>query len=125
MINGDFQDRVWEWLVACLGRKIADSIPHRNHRFLEEALELVQSLGLQKHEVIRLVDYVYSRPAGELRQETGGVMTTLAALCKANGIDMMQMGEDELKRMWVRMETIRAKQVEKPQIVDGVLEESQ
>lgn len=108
------QTRVKEWLLACFGIEIASDRVERNHRFLEEALELVQSLGCTASEAHQLVDYVFGRPVGEPHQETGGVMVTLAALCLANDLDMAEAGEVELARIWTKVEQIRAKQAAKP-----------
>lgn len=109
-----FQQRVQPWLLACFGAEIAADRAERNHRFLEESLELVQSCGCTAIEAHQLVDYVYGRPVGEPAQETGGVMVTLAALCLANSLDMHQAGETELARIWTKVEAIRAKQAAKP-----------
>ncbi len=51
---------------------------------------------------------------GEKRQEVGGVMVTLAALCSAQEISMDQADETELHRIWGKQEAIRAKQAAKP-----------
>lgn len=109
-----FQQRVQPWMMTCFGAEIAADRIERNHRFLEEALELVQSCGCTANEAHQLVDYVYGRPVGEPVQEVGGVMVTLAALCLANGLDMHQAGEAELARIWTKVEAIRAKQAAKP-----------
>lgn len=109
-----FQQRVQPWLMACFGEIIAGDRAERNHRFLEEALELVQSCGCTSHEAHQLVDYVYGRDVGDPPQEVGGVMVTLAALCLANGLDMHANGETELARIWTKVEAIRAKQAAKP-----------
>jgi NTP pyrophosphatase (non-canonical NTP hydrolase) len=109
-----FQNRVLPWLLSCFGEEIANDKTERNHRFLEEALELVQSTGCTKSEAHQLVDYVFGRPTGETEQETGGVMVTLAALCLANQIDMHAAGEVELSRIWTKIEKIRTKQAAKP-----------
>lgn len=109
-----YQSRVKPWLDACFGPEIAGDKTERNHRFLEEALELVQSGGCTASEAHQLVDYVYGRPVGEMGQEIGGVMNTLAALCLANGFDMHDAGEVELARVWTKVEKIRAKQAAKP-----------
>jgi hypothetical protein len=109
-----FQDRVHPWLLVCFGEEIANDKVERNHRFLEEALELVQSTGCTQSEAHQLVDYVFARPVGEPEQETGGVMVTLAALCLAHQIDMDAAGETELARIWASIEKIRAKQAAKP-----------
>lgn len=114
--NGPFQDRVRPWLLACFGEMIAGDREERNHRFLEEALELVQSLGCTASEAHQLADYVFGRPVGEPMQEVGGAMVTLAALCLANGLDMHAAGEIELARINAPgvLLKIRAKQAAKP-----------
>ncbi len=114
LIEAPFQRRVEPWLLACFGEMIAGDREERNHRFLEEALELVQACGCTASEAHQLVDYVFGREIGERRQEVGGVMVTLAALCLANDIDMHDAGEVELARIWTKVEAIRAKQAAKP-----------
>jgi len=114
MTDQSFQQRVQPWLMACFGEMIAGDREERNHRFLEEALELVQSCGCTSSEAHQLVDYVYGRDVGEPAQEVGGVMVTLAALCLANNLDMHANGETELARIWTKVEAIRAKQAAKP-----------
>lgn len=109
-----FQNRVQPWMMACFGPVIASDKEERNHRFLEEALELVQACGCTQNESHKLVDYVYGRTTGEKVQEVGGVMVTLAALCLAHGVDMHEAGETELARIWTKVEQIRAKQAAKP-----------
>jgi hypothetical protein len=109
-----FQSRVAPWMLACFGPVIPFDKMERNHRFVEEALELVQACGMPRLHAHRLVDYVYNRPTGEPVQEVGGVMITLAALCVANAMDMAEAGEIELARIWTKVEQIRAKQAAKP-----------
>lgn len=109
-----FQQRVQPWMLACFGEEISRDVIERNHRFLEEALELVQSTGCTASEAHQLVDYVYGRDVGDPPQEVGGVMVTLAALCLATGMDMHSAGETELARVWTKVEKIRAKQAAKP-----------
>ena len=110
----DFQSRVAPWMAECFGPEISADIIDRNHRFLEEALELVQSKGCTQQEAHQLVAYVYGRPQGDVNQEVGGVMVTLAALCLAAGVDMHAAGETELERVWAKIDTIRAKRAAKP-----------
>lgn len=109
-----FQKRVKVWLLKCFGPAISADIKERNHRFLEEALELVQSTGCTASEAHQLVDYVFTRPVGEIKQECGGVMVTLAALCQAHNIEMEKCGEVELERIWDCIDKVRAKQAAKP-----------
>lgn len=118
MIEGkhkeSFQSRVSPWLDACFGEEIKNDKLERSDRFIEEAIELVQSANYPKERVLALVDYVYGRDIGELPQEVGGVMVTLAAFCLANGVDMHECGETELARVWTKIERIREKQAAKP-----------
>ena len=109
-----YQKRVQNWMMECFTMEICRDTIERNHRFLEESLELVQSLGCTSSEAHQLVDYVFNRPIGETTQEVGGVMVTLAALCSAADIDMAECGETELRRIWTCVEKIRAKQASKP-----------
>lgn len=109
-----FQQRVKPWMNECFGPKISADVTERNHRFLEEALELVQANGLTYEEADQLVCYVYGRDQGDINQEVGGVMVTLAALCSALDVDMHKAGEIELSRIWQKIDEIRAKQAAKP-----------
>jgi len=117
-----YQDRATAWCKECVGED-AYLIKVRCHRFLEEALELVQALGSSKAAAHRLVEYVYSRPAGEVEQEIGGTVTTLAVLCSAAGCDMLQAGEKEYKRVNTpeMIAKIRAKHNSKPDMDDNPL----
>jgi NTP pyrophosphatase (non-canonical NTP hydrolase) len=105
-----FQRAVDVWMQACFGITISKDRRERNYRFLEEALELVQALDCTKEDAHALVEYVFGRPVGEPRQEVGGVMVTLAALCTAAAIDAEACGDEELARVWTMIERIREKQ---------------
>jgi hypothetical protein len=108
-----FQRRVKRWVREAFGPKVAENRLERNHRFLEEALELVQANGCPAADAHQLVDYVYGRDIGGAHQEVGGVLVTLAALCCAYGIDMQKAGTDEIIRCWDNIDRIRAKQAAK------------
>lgn len=112
--ENSFQNRVKTWLVACFGENFTDDDQERDARFLEEALELFQARGRSFDEVIELAKYVFSRPAGDVEQELGGCMTTLAALSLTAGQDMHEAGEKELQRIWGKVDAIREKQRQKP-----------
>lgn len=110
-----FQERVLPWLIECFGPEIASDKLERADRFVEEALELAQTVeGFNAERAIALVAYVFGREAGHAPQEVGGVMVTLAALCLANHMDMHHEAERELARIWTKVEAIRAKQAAKP-----------
>ncbi|QDG93246.1 hypothetical protein NIBR502774_12460 [Rhizobium sp. NIBRBAC000502774] len=115
MSSQRFQARVYEWTTACFPQSAQSDVSERAHRFLEEAIELVQASNCSREEAHALVDYVFSRPEGASLQEAGGVLVTLAALCSVQGIDMELAGEKELSRNWSRIDKIRAKQAAKPQ----------
>jgi hypothetical protein len=110
-----FQARVAPWMQQCFGPTISNDRVERGDRFLEEALELLQSGGYDPARIPALVEYVWSRPVGEPSQEVGGVMVTLAAYCLAYGLDMHEAGETELARINVPaiIEKIRVKQATK------------
>ena len=112
--ESSFQEQVRPWLLNCFGEEAANNVIERNHRFLEEALELVQSCGCRVADAHKLVDYVYGRPVGMKYQEVGGVMVTLAALCLAQNMDMHKCGDIELSRICTKVDEIRAKQAQKP-----------
>jgi NTP pyrophosphatase (non-canonical NTP hydrolase) len=109
-----YQDRCDKWLVECFGEVVARDKVERNHRFVEESLELVQACDITKEEVLKIVDYVFDRPKGEIGQEVGGVMNTLAALCVAHGVDLERAADRELERCWEKIDKIRAKRLAKP-----------
>jgi hypothetical protein len=109
-----FQRRVADWVVDTFGEKVATDKAERNFRFLEEALELVQACGATKDDVLKLVEYVFSRPVGELPQEVGGTVVTLAALCNGFDVRMEKCAWDELARNWLNQRKIRRKHFSKP-----------
>ncbi len=99
MNERSFQRRVKDWVFACFSREVGYDLRERCLRFTEEAIELVQSLGLEREDAHRIVDYVFDRPRGRTEQELGGVMVTLAALSTAIGFFMDAEGEVELARI--------------------------
>lgn len=110
-----FQNEVNCWMMSCFGETISSDKIERADRFIEEALELAQTIpGFTVDRAHALVDYVFSRPIGELPQEVGGVMVTLAALCNTVDVDIEEAAADEVARIWTKVEVIRAKQATKP-----------
>lgn len=108
-----YQERVADWLRECFGSDVASSKLERTHRFLEEAFELAQAGGCSRADALALLDYVYSRPVGEVNSETGGVLVTLAGMAEAHGVDMAVAGEAELARNQDRTFEIREKRARK------------
>lgn len=113
-LDNGFQDRVSDWLISCFGAEAASDRLDRTHRFLEEALELAQAAGCSQDDALALVSYVFSRPAGTVAAEAGGVMVTLAGMAQAHDVDMLAAGEAELERNRQRTTEIREKRNRKP-----------
>lgn len=75
------QLHIWVWCKKTFDGIIAwDTDAERAYRFFEEAGELFQAMGMTKTDAVRVIDYVFERPIGDLSQEIGGVMVTLLAL---------------------------------------------
>jgi len=113
-LHSFYQRQVDAWMAACFGPGISFDKIERNYRFAEEAIELVQSAGMSKEEVLSLVDYVFNRPVGQVKQEVGGVLVTLAAFCNAHDIDIPECADEGLADAWRRTDTIRERQKSKP-----------
>lgn len=110
------QKRVAAWMQECFGPEITSDKIERADRFLEEALELAQATGWSADRGHALVDYVFARPVGEIGQEVGGVMVTLAALCNVFEVDIEAEAKREVDRITQPdvILKIRAKQAAKP-----------
>ncbi|QEE37971.1 MULTISPECIES: hypothetical protein [unclassified Methylobacterium] len=109
-LKDTFQARCQAWLDVVTKDDPTDT-EERVARFVEESLELAQSLGLGRNAALQLVHYVFDRPVGVPAQEFGGVATTLAVLAEYTGHDMLACGETELARVWdpAVIEKIRGK----------------
>lgn len=112
-----FQNNCMDWATQTFGEKINTDLSERNQRFLEEALELVQSTGMTSKQSHAMVDYVFARPIGETHQEIGGVMVCLALLCSIQNFDMNELGSTEISRCWDNQAKIKAKQAQKPKFI--------
>ncbi len=111
------QDEAVDWTTQTFGNGITNDKRERALRFLEEALELVQACDVPLHKVGTMVEYVYGRKQGEVKQEVGGVLICLFTLCGAHGIDSEQAVIDELSRAWNNQAVIRSKHFDKPSSV--------
>jgi len=122
----DIQKRTWAWCEKMFHDRTAwRGVEERGRRFFEEATELVQVVGLSKEDLHKIIDYVYSRPVGDVRQEIGGTMVCLALLAEGLGLNVGLEYLTELKRVenpsiW---EKIRSKQFAKNQAgIGGAIE---
>lgn len=112
--QSSFQTGVYDWLMACFGAEVACNKTERADRYVEETLELLQSVDYPVERIIALIGYVFGREKGEPKQEAGGVLVTLASFYTFHGIDMTKAGDAELARVWTKIDAIRAKQAAKP-----------
>ncbi len=109
-VGKPFQARVYKWLIDAFGEIIARNKRRRALRFIEEAVELVQALGLGENDVSAVARSVYCRPPHKPEREVGGVMTSLGGLCEAHGFDMAAIGEATLRDNYRRIHEIREKE---------------
>lgn len=109
-----YQAYVKDWMIRCFGKEILNNRQERAFRFLEEALELVQALDVTKEDVLKLVDYTYGRPKGEVYVEIGQTALVLSALASACNIHFDDACVDEYRSAEERIDKIREKWKTKP-----------
>lgn len=87
-----------EWAVQTFGDIAADK-QERAMRFVEEAAELVNAIGLPQESVLAIVTHVYGRQKGDRAREVGQAMLTLELLSEVLGIDPQRMAAAEFARV--------------------------
>jgi NTP pyrophosphatase (non-canonical NTP hydrolase) len=92
------QKRVFDRAVEVWGAEPLVSRDDRARRFAEEAMELAQTQGVEADTLKRLIDYVYGRPVGDVKQEIGGVMFSLYCLAENLGLSVDGCETDEINR---------------------------
>lgn len=97
--RGARQARVFAWCEDAFGIEKTTSLPHRGLRLLEEVLEVFQAAGGLQSQAHALVDHVFSQPAGDLRQELGGVGVGVLALAAAAGLSADEYERREVARV--------------------------
>ena len=110
----ELQQEVAVWMRATFPDNVLLDRRERGFRFCEEALELVQALGVTKAEASALVEYVFDRDAGAPEKEVGDAMITLAALSNAVGVPMDAAFVRGMRSNWNNRDRIRAKHESKP-----------
>lgn len=110
-----YQNAVFDWAKECFNEEILNDPIERGKRMVEEALELGQAVGLDKNHCLALVDYVFSRPKGDVGQEVAGVMVTTLVLSSVLGVSASyELGKEHNRiRQPEIMDKIRKKQVSK------------
>lgn len=114
-----FQRRCDAWLRFCFGDAVTDHRGERNERYAEESTELLQAAGMTRERLHEIVDWVFDRPAGDIPDEVGGVMNTLAPLCTAHGVDLAVAADVTLEKCWRNSDRIREKHRRKPNAFVG------
>lgn len=92
------QQRIRHWVTTRLGPGAMNPV-ERGCRQLEESLELAQALGVDEDKAQLLLAHVFGRPAGVVKQEIGGCMTTLLAAAESFRYSASTCCEDELTRV--------------------------
>ena len=92
------QNRVGAWVRSRFGDSNMKPI-ERAARLLEEAIELAQAEGMSATDAHRLTDFVYDKPAGEPKQEIGGIGVCLLAWGAATGENIWTLTRNELARI--------------------------
>lgn len=99
LVNGKNQARVAAWILETFGIEFLRNGHERTLRAIEEVVELAQAAGVTKEVVHRVVDYVFSRPAGDVEQEIAGSLVTIYGAATALGVDAQAELEKELARI--------------------------
>lgn len=116
------QQWVAEWCRETFGDESLKDVPERVLRFVEEAVELAQATGVPLGSLDKLLDYVYSRPAGEPSQELAQCQVTLFAAAEAVGSDLGEVTATEMHRIRDPkvVERCRRRQPEKRAVLGGL-----
>lgn len=109
-----YQERIDNWMLETFGEEVLSDRKERAHRFAEEAIELLQAVGYTKEELQNMMNYVYERPVGEIRQEVGGTIHCLSALCTAHHINISHEAQAVMHYCEANSAKIREKHFNKP-----------
>jgi hypothetical protein len=85
--------------VRCFGERDSFDPYVRALRLLEESAEFGQAIGMTREKAHQLIDYVFSRKAGEPYQELGGVGMCWIVACTAMGFDPSNVALTEIQRI--------------------------
>ena len=92
------QAEVFAWARAAFGES-GTTIAQRGIRLLEEAIEAYQAAGCSAKMAHELVDFVFGRPVGDIRQELGGVGVCTLVLAAAAGASADDEEAREVQRV--------------------------
>lgn len=98
MTTFDRPGRAFIWAKEMFG-EVATDPRERAMRFLEEAVEVSHSLGLDVDTTLAIVDRVYDRDQGVISRELGQAQITLEVLAKALEVDIEEEANKEFYRI--------------------------
>jgi len=110
----EFQQKSFSWSISTFGSYVANDHKERSYRFIEESLELVQANDISKEDVLKLVDYVFSREKGSVPEEIGDVLVTLSILASSHGHNMSRCANTTLNKCILNSDKIYQKHLSKP-----------
>ena len=87
-----------QWAHETFGDVALDPY-ERALRFVEEAVELAQAIGLDANEVSAIIGRVYARPAGDVQREVGQCLACFETLARVLKVDSDHEATAELARV--------------------------
>lgn len=108
------QWRVGHWLLECVGKEVAEDLDERNHRFAEEAFELLQACGYTLDQLEAMARHVYVKEPGKVEVEAADVLICLVPLASAHGFDLGRVTMNRIDINWENIDKIREKNRTKP-----------
>ncbi|CCV12895.1 hypothetical protein [Mesorhizobium sp. STM 4661] len=114
MAADHLQRRVTQFLVDAFPEDPVVRPKVRVYRFLEEAMELAQAMGVTRWQAFKLLWYVFGRPVGDVKQELGGTVFTLVGVANSLGTNIIREGHASVDEAYGRIDKIRAKSKTKP-----------
>ncbi len=95
----DRQREILQWAITTFGTSTADNTGERIRRFAEEAVELAQAVGLDKQAMLDILEHVYAKPAGNIKQEIGQVGVSLLGVAEHLNISADREEHAEFERL--------------------------
>lgn len=92
------QEQAYAWAAETYGERTTQT-RYQAFRFLEEALELAQTQGLDLADMVRTAEYVAARKVGETKVEIGDVALCLDILAENLGLSVDSCHTDCLQRI--------------------------
>ena len=97
------QIAVEAWVRSRFSDKVFENVDERTRRIVEEAVELQQAEARDqikaRAETHAIVDRVFDRAKGEIKQEVGGVIVTLLAYCALKEFRLDTLAGTEITRI--------------------------